>query len=77
MVVKLTPEYKFVCDRCGHEIYPGEDGLLMETTHEAKFFTDVRQVASGSVCHKCFSDFRELAENFFDEVNKHEEEKHD
>ena len=49
MVVKLTPEYKFVCDRCGHEIYPDENGFLLEPTHEARFATDVRSVASGSV----------------------------
>lgn len=77
MFVKLTPDCKFVCDRCGKEAYSDESGHIMEWVHAVKFCTANGEAASGEVCHKCFSDFRELAENFFDEVNKHEEEKHD
>ena len=29
MIVKLTPDIKFVCDRCGKEEFPNEKGELV------------------------------------------------
>lgn len=72
MIVRLTPEYKFVCDRCGKEQTPDNEGELFGI-HDVQFeeFTDGRFLKSkGSVCHSCCLDFWQIASNFFDEVNK-------
>ena len=37
MIVKLTPDYKFVCDRCGKEEYPDENERLKK--HEIAYET--------------------------------------
>lgn len=75
MIVKLTPEYKFVCDRCGKEQFPNEKEKA--EIHEVRFeeFSDGRNLKSaGCVCHSCYLDFWQIASNFFDEVNKERSE---
>lgn len=75
MIVKLTPDYKFVCDRCGKEQFPDEKEKV--EIHEVRFeeFSDGRFLKSaGSVCHSCYLDFWQIASNFFDEVNKERSE---
>lgn len=72
MIVKLTPDFKFVCDRCGKEEFPNEAGYI-ETPHEIEFnerknFKSERK--NGEVCSACAAEFWEFANNFFDEVNK-------
>lgn len=78
MIVKLTPEAKFVCDRCGKEQFPKADGYFEDNSiREVSFVEDrmIRQIKkAGQVCASCFDEFWELANNFFDEVNKERSE---
>lgn len=76
MIVQLTPEYKFVCDRCGKEQFPDQKEKF--EIHDVRFEerSDGRILTSvGSVCHSCYLDFWQIASNFFDEVNKERSEK--
>lgn len=71
MIVRLTPDYKFVCDRCGKEQFPDEEhgvevydvSFCHETTLRIK-------KKSGQICKECYDEFSELADNFFAEENK-------
>lgn len=73
MIVQLSPKYKFVCDRCGKEEFPNDDGY-MSVHHEVTFAEDMlmgrRFKKTGQICEGCHNDFIQLAENFFDEVNR-------
>lgn len=79
MIVELTPRMKFVCDRCGKEEFPNEKGELI--IHPTVVFEVHKSMISlpnrkqGQVCMNCLADFRDFAENFFDEVNKEMSEK--
>ena len=70
MIESIT-RYKFTCDRCGKEqIVEGEYNRPL---HDVSFLGALlfkRQELKGEVCDDCYKDFLELAENFFDEVNK-------
>ena len=71
MIVRLTPEYKFVCDRCGKEKYRDND----EPEFEVAFVSIKGVIAApmrvkGQVCYRCYKDFHEIAGNFFAEENK-------
>ena len=71
MIEQLTPKYKFICDRCGKEEYVKNDIPEREVGFVAA--DDIFKVPiriNGQVCYKCFKEFCEIAENFFDEVNK-------
>ena len=74
MKVRLTPEYKFVCDRCGKEEFLDEEDVFIEyPTVTFSKQTSIIQMPikmEGQVCADCLTEFWELAENFFDEVNK-------
>jgi hypothetical protein len=77
----LSPRWKFVCDRCGKEIFPNEDNCInMDEMNEIAFLdsTDMRVISKkinqGEICKECYNDFVELANNFFDDVNKTESE---
>ena len=79
MVIRLTPEYKFVCDRCGKEwdVASTEDGNSTEI-HTVEF-GEKRvpfrgKFKEGEICRACATEFWELANNFFDEVNKERRE---
>lgn len=66
MIEQLTPSYKFTCDRCGKAILADEIEY-----NEVKFVYSVFSNAkTGQVCKDCYNDFKELADNFFDEANK-------
>ena len=75
MIVKLTPTYKFVCDRCGKEYLPDDEEIV--EMHDVRFeeYSSGRILkTTGSVCHSCYLDFWQIASNFFDEVNKERSE---
>ncbi|MBO5715238.1 MAG: hypothetical protein J6S23_02450 [Clostridia bacterium] len=79
MIVQLSPKYKFVCDRCGKEFFPDSEGDV-GGIHRVAFLKDTdilfgdRKV-SGDICEECHKEFVEIAENFFNEVNKEQAEK--
>lgn len=67
MIEQLTPSYRFICDRCG-KIQDGEKEEI--TVYPVNFGNGFRSRRNGEICSDCYNDFCELAENFFDEVNK-------
>ena len=79
MIVRLKPEYKFVCDRCGKEEFPNENNefrIFPTVTFQKR--TSIVQMPckrEAQVCDNCLAEFWEFAENFFDEVNKEGNEK--
>lgn len=75
MITRLTATYKVVCDRCGKtECF--DDHEFENVYHEEVIFGDAyKTVKRGNVCKECYKAFREIAENFFDEVNKENEGK--
>lgn len=76
MIERITPIYKFVCDRCGKQVLVHEnerDPQHCISFTEASIFKTVRK--EGQVCDACLKDFLELADNFFNEVNKNDETK--
>lgn len=78
MRVRITPKYKFVCDRCGKEEFlDNEDEYIEYPTVTFSKQTSIVQMpikTEGEVCEDCLAEFWELAENFFDEVNKERSE---
>ena len=68
MIVQLTASYKFVCDRCGKESFAVEGQRFSQVSTVC--FTDGQQDKRGDVCDNCLADFLQIAENFFDEVNR-------
>lgn len=71
MIEKLTPDFRFICDRCGkvqESIDP--DSLRIKYV---SFSDNPLSYRGGEVCEECHNDFCELINNFFDEVNKTEE----
>ena len=76
MILKLTPDFKFVCDRCGKEEFSNEEGHIEGLHHiefrEHKMFKF--NCKNGEVCSACVAEFWEFANNFFDEVNKERSE---
>jgi hypothetical protein len=73
MIVKLTPDYKFVCDRCGREQLPDEDHCV--ETYDVAFAHEMMirvKKKGGQICKECYDEFWEFAENFFAEENKEE-----
>ena len=73
MIVMLSPRFKFVCERCGKEIFSDNEGRI-PMQHQVSFraHTDYRSHTdrTGEVCDECLKEFLEYAENFFDETNK-------
>lgn len=76
MIVQLSPQFKFVCERCGKEILIQDSRYIHTVGKEVKFTEGTNDLfkmpkeKNGCVCDECLEDFRNLAENFFDEVNK-------
>lgn len=73
MIVRLSPKYKFVCDRCGKEKFPNDNGYIEDV--KEVFFAEDMMInrpfkKTGQLCEECYNDFIQLAENFFDEVNR-------
>jgi hypothetical protein len=64
-----------VCDRCGKEWFGDEEGPV--EVHNVEFMEDFgfKHVnKQGQICKACLTEFWELANNFFDEVNKGEDD---
>ena len=77
MIIQLSPKYKFVCERCGKEIFPKDDGYLeagntyaiavsIHFRSEDRVPVPVRI----EVCKDCRDDFETFWDNFRDVVNK-------
>lgn len=67
MIERLLPSYRFICDRCG-KICDGEEGEIK--AYPVNFWNGSRSRREGEICSDCYNDFCDLADNFFDEVNK-------
>ena len=74
MYERLTQKYRVVCDRCGKEWHADEtqsSGLSsVAFVEEEAVLVYGKAKAKGGVCEECYNDFCEIAENFFDEVNR-------
>lgn len=70
MIEQLTPSFRFICDRCGKK-YDGKNGE-MPTRFFISFSCSSFPNEHGEVCEECYKDFCELAESFFDDLNKTE-----
>lgn len=75
MIERLTPKYRFVCDRCGKEQFCYSEEIVrfkvLFICRKAIFEYDKIE---GEVCQECYKDFLEIAHNFFDEANKERSE---
>lgn len=72
-IVNVTPERKLICDRCGAEKEIktfAEENNIHRVWFETANAYEYETIKKGYVCDKCYEDFKELAVNFFDEVNK-------
>ena len=70
MIEQLTPSFRFTCDRCGKEQRYTYNKKF--PTYHVSFWSKLAQEQCGEVCPNCYKDFIELAESFFDELNKTE-----
>ena len=73
MIVRLSPEYKFVCERCGKEIFSDENGCIegvCGVSFKEQDYIKDRDIKKGQICEECFAEFCEIANNFFDDVNR-------
>lgn len=80
MVITTTKQFKVVCERCGKTEYADDkpenyNKLLAMGYVEVKFSDTIKTVKQGGVCQECYEEFCELAQNFFDDVNKENEGK--
>lgn len=76
MITPINRQYKITCERCGKTEYADADHDLKPLAMGYKrvsFADEVRTLKKGDVCNECYKEFCELAENFFDEVNKENE----
>lgn len=66
---------RYICDRCGKEFLSCEDyndkSQFVSFTH-GKYAQNAETFKYGLVCEECYKDFCELAESFFDDLNKTE-----
>lgn len=77
MIIPITPKYKFVCERCGKEKLPKDDGYVdienvCEIAVSFSFLIDseLPMLERIQVCRECLDDFEAFWENFRDSVNK-------
>lgn len=75
MIERLTARYRIVCDRCGKEWEEYETAYSTGLFPVAFVNEDINlgyrgKIADGDVCKECYQDFIDIANNFFDEVNK-------
>jgi hypothetical protein len=76
MIVAITPKFKFVCDRCGKEIFSDEYGYIEPgriysiAVAACDYFSDSLPKEKIEVCRECCEDFEEFMKNFRDAVNK-------
>ena len=69
MLERLTPDYRFTCDRCGKVQESIGKPYLLES-YPVSFHNGILMRIQGDVCKECYEEFLEFANNFFDEVNK-------
>lgn len=74
-MIETKTTYRIVCDRCGKEQHRKEyESVKIRsisfTCHDITL--RARHIKEGDVCEECFKDFCELAESFFDDLNKTE-----
>lgn len=77
MIIAIAPRYKFVCERCGKEEFPSDDGYMdtenaCEIAVAISFLIDsqLKMPEKIQVCRECRDDFETFWENFRDSVNK-------
>lgn len=77
MIIAIAPKYKFVCERCGKEKLPNDDGYMdtenaCEIAVSISFLIDsqLKMPEKIQVCRECLDDFETFWENFRDSVNK-------
>ena len=78
MFKRLTQYYEFTCDRCGKKETCSESERSQMGLRPVEFRVVLEnrdKVTKGDVCDECYKEFCEIAENFFDEVNKENEGK--
>lgn len=75
MVTRLTQKYEVSCDRCGKTEFCDEFSHSNMGYNTVQFSTELRIISKGDVCDDCYKDFLEIAENFFDKVNRENEGK--
>lgn len=72
MVTRLAQKYKITCDRCGKE-HVREEGVIDDAVFRHIAISDeVKYVVNADLCGECYEELFEYMENFFDEVNKHD-----
>lgn len=72
MLKRLAQKYKIECDRCGKE-HVREEGVMDGATFRHIAISDeVKYVVNADLCGECYEEFCVYTENFFDEVNKHD-----
>jgi NMD protein affecting ribosome stability and mRNA decay len=72
MIDRLTQKYRIVCDRCGKE-HIREEGVMDDAVfHHVTIGDQVKHIVSVELCSACYDELCEYMENFFDEVNKHD-----
>lgn len=75
MIIPISPKYKFVCDRCGKEIFAKENGYLEAgqaysiAVSVSEYHLD-RVPKKVDVCLECRDEFTVFLDNFIDDVNK-------
>ena len=64
-------KYIFICDRCGKELPNG--GVRTVLFRHVKSDMNIGELCTagrGDVCKECLQDFCDIAESFFDDLNK-------
>lgn len=75
MIIQLSPKYKFVCERCGREKFPKDDGYMdaedaCEIAVAISFLIEDQLPKKIQVCRECRDEFETFWDNFRDVVNK-------
>ncbi len=72
MVTRLTQKYKITCARCGKE-HVREEGVMDDAVfHHIEISDEVKFFERADLCGECYEELCVFFENFFDEVNKHD-----
>lgn len=64
-------KYVYICDRCGKEVQNGKfRTILFRHVKSDRNIGELCTAGRGDVCKECLQDFCDIAESFFDELNK-------
>lgn len=73
MVTRLAQKYKITCERCGKE-HVREEGVMDDAVfRHITISNEIEFLARADLCGECYEELCVFVENFFDEVNKHDE----